>query len=416
MFKEKNKKTTMRGFLTFVFTLTILVLSISINTVKVSAKTIDDGEKDDATKIATYVLTLEERGGVKEEIRGADIGLKYNPELANGIGYDQNLLNDAISKLVCFTNVVNPQNARIQYENGYGYVIVNEVQGNKVNKNNLYNSILKAIINREETLNLETANCYESPAVLANSQTVINAKDTLNKYISSDITYNFAGNVWKVDGSKIKDWVSIDGNYQVTLDESMARNFVNSMAEKYQSQLGKSIKVSGGYDGNNHSWVIDTATESTDLINYIKNGQTINKSPAYSQTNSASYFSNVGDTFIEIDMTKQHLWYYKNGYLLVDGPIVTGNVSLGHTTPSGIYKLYYKQKDTVLRGEDYASPVNFWMPFNGNIGLHDASWRSEFGGEIYKTNGSHGCVNLPYSVAKTIYDNIRKGEVIICHN
>ena len=94
------------------------------------------------------------------------------------------------------------------------------------------------------------------------------------------------------------------------------------------------------------------------------------------------------------------------------GNIVTGNVSSGHTTPSGIYSLKYKQRDAVLRGQGYASPVTFWMPFNGGIGMHDAGWRSEFGGNIYKTNGSHGCINSPYALAKSIFDNIEEGSLV----
>ena len=56
------------------------------------------------------------------------------------------------------------------------------------------------------------------------------------------------------------------------------------------------------------------------------------------------------------------------------------------------------------------------MPFNGGIGLHDANWRKTFGGTIYKTNGSHGCVNLPPAVAKTIYENISAGDPVLCYH
>ena len=100
---------------------------------------------------------------------------------------------------------------------------------------------------------------------------------------------------------------------------------------------------------------------------------------------------------------------------MTHGPIVTGNVKAGNSTPSGIYILKYKQRDTILRGADYASPVTFWMPFNGGIGIHDASWRSTFGGDIYKTNGSHGCINCPYYLAKDIFNNISLGTPIICY-
>ena len=87
----------------------------------------------------------------------------------------------------------------------------------------------------------------------------------------------------------------------------------------------------------------------------------------------------------------------------------------GTITPEGTYKLKYKDKDSVLVGENYRSPVSFWMPFNGNIGMHDASWRYSFGGQIYMTNGSHGCVNLPYSLANDIFYNIDEGTPIICY-
>ena len=95
---------------------------------------------------------------------------------------------------------------------------------------------------------------------------------------------------------------------------------------------------------------------------------------------------------------------------------MSGNVSRGYTTPPGLFSLTYKQKDAVLRGEGYASPVDFWMPFNGGIGFHDASWRNQFGGTIYKTNGSHGCINMPYNAAKTLYENVYAGMPVICYN
>ena len=57
--------------------------------------------------------------------------------------------------------------------------------------------------------------------------------------------------------------------------------------------------------------------------------------------------------------------------------------------------------------------MKFWMPVKGAIGLHDADWRSEFGGDIYKTDGSHGCVNLPPEVAKELYDSVEIGTPVV---
>lgn len=105
----------------------------------------------------------------------------------------------------------------------------------------------------------------------------------------------------------------------------------------------------------------------------------------------------------------------KNGSLIVDGDIVIGNVSSGHTTPKGVYGLKYKAKNVVLRGSGYAALVRFWMPFNGGIGIHDANWRSVFGGDVYKTNGFYACINCPYNVAKEIYNNIESDTPVICY-
>ena len=125
--------------------------------------------------------------------------------------------------------------------------------------------------------------------------------------------------------------------------------------------------------------------------------------------------SDIGNTYVEVNLTKQHIWCYKDGALVAEGDIVTGNVSSGWETPQGVYKLKSKERDRILRGPGYASPVTYWMPFNGGIGLHDATWRNSFGGSIYKNNGSHGCINLPYNVASKIYNSIKVGDPIVCY-
>ena len=95
--------------------------------------------------------------------------------------------------------------------------------------------------------------------------------------------------------------------------------------------------------------------------------------------------------------------------------IVSGNISKSHGTPSGTYSVKYKEKDAILKGADYACPVKYWMPFNGNIGMHDASWRSKFGSKIYTTNGSHGCINMPTDAARKVFQNIEEGIAVVVY-
>ena len=99
----------------------------------------------------------------------------------------------------------------------------------------------------------------------------------------------------------------------------------------------------------------------------------------------------------------------------MDTDLVSGNVSAGHKTPDGIYGVTYKAQSVVLRGPGYASFVYYWMPYKGGVGMHDATWRNKFGGTIYKSAGSHGCINLPLSVAKQIYEQVEAGFPVVSY-
>ena len=154
----------------------------------------------------------------------------------------------------------------------------------------------------------------------------------------------------------------------------------------------------------------------------INNCSSQTREPAYSQTAASRNGYDFGNTYVEIDMGEQKLYMYKDGECIVNTPIVTGNVSKNYTTPEGLYTLYYKERNRILRGPkladgsySYESPVSYWMPFNGGIGLHDATWRGKFGGTIYKTNGSHGCINMPLDQAGALFNMIEPGTPVIFH-
>ena len=335
--------------------------------------------------------------------------------------YDDELLKECVDKLSCFdsSNIIEPQNPSFQYTDD-GYMIIDEVYGNKINKDILYDRVINAILKGEKTIDLESSNCYENPQYTSSSQEVIETKDRLNKYTNLKITYAFGDKSEVLDGSIINNWIEINENLEITFDEKKIKSYLDKLSSTYDTvgktrdfvtSLGTTIKVSGG----DYGWSINKNEEVKDLIESIKDEQTITKEPIYKKT--AIYHDNndMGNTYVEINMTKQHLWFYKNGVLVVEGDVVTGNVNNNCPTPTGIYELKFKQKDATLKGEGYNTHVSFWMPFNGGIGIHDAIWRSSFGGKIYMTNGSHGCVNAPYYLANTIFDNIDEGSPVICY-
>ena len=130
---------------------------------------------------------------------------------------------------------------------------------------------------------------------------------------------------------------------------------------------------------------------------------------------SGAYSRTVGKTYVEINIKRQHLWFYKNGKLLVETPVVTGNCN-SMDTPKGYHSVQNKASPCTLSGPGYSSYVQYWIAFIGSgYGIHDASWRSSFGGNIYKGNGSHGCVNTPYKNVQKIYKNISVGTPVIVY-
>ena len=168
--------------------------------------------------------------------------------------------------------------------------------------------------------------------------------------------------------------------------------------------------------GGDYGWIVDKNAETEALMSDIENGQVTTKDLTYTQTATSHDANDIGNTYVEISLTTQHLWFYKNGSLVTQGDVVTGNVANNTATPTGVYYIKTKEKNATLKGEDYATPVNYWMPFNGGIGIHDALWRDKFGGTIYQTSGSHGCINSPMDLVTAIYNSIDAGTPVIVYN
>ncbi len=418
-----------------------------INAISVSGKSLKSAQEQLASGLQAYTLTLVERSGSTEEITGSDIGLRNNSDedlykfkerqdpfrwflapfkgedykIRVQVVYDEKRLLKKIDSLACFepVNVIEPKNPGFVCL-GKSFIVRAEDEGNKINKLLLSSKIAEAILNGETKLDLETADCYVKPEYTCLSSEVVEAKNTLNKYVFSEIIYKFGEKEEVVDGLTINGWLSADENYEVTVDEKKVAEWLRDLAETYDTvgktrnftaSTGETVLIGGG----DYGWVMDVVKETENLMSDVKAGRKVTKEPAYRQTAAERKSNDIGNVYVEINIEQQRLWFYKDGLLMVEGSIVTGDVSKHRQTPKGIYRLKYKQRDAILRGPDYEAPVTYWMPFNKGIGLHDATWRSRFGGKIYMTNGSHGCVNLPFSVAEIIFDNIEVDTPVIVY-
>jgi lipoprotein-anchoring transpeptidase ErfK/SrfK len=135
----------------------------------------------------------------------------------------------------------------------------------------------------------------------------------------------------------------------------------------------------------------------------------------YNMEGIAKGRTDIGKTYVEVDIAGQHLYLFVDGIVIMDTDIVTGDVSRGWSTPTGIFQIFAKQTNRYLRGRDYKVWVNYWLPYKGNYGLHDAGYRTSFGGDVYLTDGSHGCTNIPRAKARTLFDYAFVGMYVIIH-
>lgn len=209
-----------------------------------------------------------------------------------------------------------------------------------------------------------------------------------------------------------------DDNGNFVFDNEKIRVYMTDLLKKYNT-VGTNLKfqtTNGEFvevKYNKYGTEIDVETEVEYILNALNTGISETYIPTYKQEGYVRGLNDIGGTYIEVDMTMQKLYGYKDGEKVIETDIVTGNMRRNWDTPAGVNYVYAKQKKRILRGANYATPVDYWMPVVGNIGLHDANWRSEFGGEIYQTDGSHGCVNIPSEVMPIIYETYEVGTPVI---
>ena len=429
-------------------------IGTEINGTDFSGKSVTQVESYMEKQVDDYSLTLNEVDGGSEVIRGTDIDVQYvesddlkkakkkqnpllwisfiwkKPEIETKVGveYDKEKLNTVMASLDC-TNAegkIDSVSAVPVFQDTQ-FVIQDEVIGTKIDNEKFSAAVDTAISEFKKTLDLSKSGSYIQPKFTANSKEVAAAKDAMNKYLGANVTYDFNPHTEVVNASVISQWVTVDADMNVTFNEDAVRGYIQSLSQKYDTYgknrtmvtaNGNTVEVVGG----SYGWSIDWDTEYQQLIANIQNAETVTREPAYSNRAVTHEGNDFGNTYVEIDLSSQHFWYFQNGQLIVESDIVTGNPNKGWDTPQGTYSLAYKQTDQVLRGDkmpdgsyEYESPVAFWMPFNGGIGLHDASWQPTFGGDRYLNYGSRGCINLPYAAASALYNNISAGTPVICH-
>ena len=483
----------------------------SINGMDVSGKTVRDVETilSDSTK--TYSISVTSKDGQTENIQAADIDYCYvsdgsiqkifdeqvwwqwgksyltskqgEYETSVAITYDKEKLRSIMNSwsFMAKENQIAPVDSTLAYEEGQ-YVVTEHVDGNTIDETVLFDALTAAIDNTEKTLSVEEADAYIMPTVTKTDAVLNDNAKTLNEQTNFTITHNMPDGTTKViDKDVLLSWMSTDETGRYYRDEAVFNEkiaaYVQELSAAVDACNGSNVTFTSSNSGNprqvtirsyiSGSWAVNTEEETTQLTSEIMSNTSASREPIYS-SRRFSGSGPLGDTYVEIDLSAQHLWYYQGGTAVLETDIVSGTyTNASRRTPEGVYSLDYKQRNRVLRGQqiqetvdvqvpvevtvpgtdpvldesgnvitpgtppttkieykteqrtetkyEYECPVDYWMPFNGGIGLHDAAWRGSFGGSIYMYSGSHGCINMPHSKAGELFEMIEKGCPVVCY-
>lgn len=416
----------------------------------VSQMTAQEAEEAVLSDADHYTLSLQGRGGVEAVLSGEDIGYQTRLEVPASaliaaqdpwrwplalLGFDErevplvkeadeDKLRDAIYKSVLFNkeNLAEPVNAAVVYDEDEERYTVKQDDGVMPILDAVTANAMEAVSDGLRDLDLEASEeNYAKPRITADEPYLNSVAKRLNALTGAKIRLDFGEAVEEIGPALYHKWISFD-EHGVSLSREQIAEYVAFLANRYDTK-GKphTFTTTRGEELTlekevTYGWSLDQE-KTADLINrMIWAGRQETAEPVYRQTAASPDRENdIGDTYVEIDLDRQHLYLYEKGKMILETDFVSGKVMAGAGTPNGVFAIFGKQRHAILRGEDYETPVNYWMPFIRGVGLHDATWRGRFGGYLYVNGGSHGCVNLPLQKAAEIYDHVEIGTPVICY-
>ena len=385
-----------------------------------------------------FLLTLQDKEGNLEILTGKDIHLGYEPDfsevpkldsffilfslgekkdynLKGKLFYDDAAVRDFAKNYAATHSTEEKPRGKFlpAYVPGAGYLIGDEKKGGKISEEALEKAIQNAINEGKNFIKLEDAGVYEEADKVEGLE---NLKEEKNNALPGVIRYNFSGEVIELNSDTTLSWFK-DGGEE--LDNGQVKQFVKKLksytdtsgvARSFKTEDGRILSLGGKY-----GFSMSEKKEIKKLTDSLLARENIVRDAEYEMVALARGAEDIGNTYVEVDIGRQKIFYFENGELQLSSDCVTGNVARRHGTPDGVYSLSYKAKNATLKGPDYEAKVNYWMPFNRGIGFHDALWRNRFGGSIYRNAGSHGCINLPFSSAQDLFQKVYQGIPVVCH-
>ena len=394
-----------------------------------------------------------------------NISHEYNPQVT----LDKNKLSESIIDWEIFDE---PEDTKcsLEMKPGEGYVLDNAIHMKPV-QDRIIDRVYRSMLEGREVVDLkEFEECYIEQELSPSEKERVALYEKLDKLQDFDVTYDFCGDSVRLtkavaggffltlgdydkaaeeevdaatgsgmfivggqettlpDGSGVYSVsnILVDSDGNPIISEKRIYDFLNSavddhstswMMERYKNGLSTEVALMKGQKGNGRIYDVSAefASVKDSLINSGEGLKGTRQIPLLENAMKVDASEKLGSTYIEVDMGNQKLSYYVDGKLSMEMPVVTGNINRGRGTPAGVYSVYNKRYHTYLRGVDYVSYVNYWLGVEKGVGIHDANWRSKFGEEIYKSDGSHGCINCPIDSVSELWEVAEVGTPVIMY-
>lgn len=311
-------------------------------------------------------------------------------------------------------------NASVEYNKNVGrIVLIKSHQGTQYDMGALTNAVKQAIDNGAKSIEIDDQKYYIKPTVTTESTEIQQKYQTLSKLMGHTIA--LTSNDENLKGMMKKTLKSADYMPHITytngkagVDQTWLKSYVKSLTAIFNSP-DSDLKIVTPDDSKEHTIksgtygkTVDSDAEVKQLTKDILSGTDV--------TRAVTLKANADDykfgTFIFLSIKDQKIRMYKKGKKILDAAVVTGKDTADRRTNPGAYYIFYMKSPAVLKGQGYSSPVDFFAAFHNGQGFHNAPWRNKFGGDIWKSNGSHGCVNMSYNDAKTLYNNCKIGTPV----
>ena len=423
----------------------------NINGRDCSFMTVSEAEDIFDREARTYALAVDTMNNGREAVTAEDVGMKYASDGTvqrfledqdldywflhltekkdlnvenRGITVSYSMIEQKVDSLYCMQpeNITYPSDAYIKNEGNDVFTVVPEVEGNALDREKVIRVIRDAVENRAESVNLEAGGCYLKPTVYSDSPSILTSLERLENFKEALITYDFVESVERLDWSTIRAWLTTDEEGYVILDPEKVKAFVHGLAEKYNTfgderdfvtYDNRTVTVSGG----DYGWVIDELKETQELTHALEEGTVDVREPVYAyKAASRSGVSDIGMTYIEINLMNKRLVFYRDGHPVVDTEIECGtSIGIGGYTPVGVFTLSGKRSPAEVVENGEIRSVDFLLEYNYSAHITEAPWHEELDGELYIPEESDGSVKLPYEAMASLYNLTEEGIPIVIY-